>query len=200
MKAREVRKILQISQPTLSKYVKEGKISVIKLNDYNYIYNEEDVYRLIGKKLKKGELIVSYSRVSTQSQKNQLKEQSLRIYDWSIKNGMCLNEQIEDIKSGMNFEREGFNRMLTRVIQGEIKTIIIENKDRLVRFGFELVELLCKFYGTKIIIINDEIQNKPYEQELTEDLISIIHYFSMKSYSHRRRLNKLKKEIEAKDV
>lgn len=195
MTAKEVRKILHISQPTLSKYVKEGKLDVIKINPYHYIYNEEDVYRLIGKKVKKGEKIVSYSRVSSGIQKTQLKEQTQRIYEWSISKGFSLDEQIEDVKSGMNFERAGLNKLIEQIIQCEIKIVIIENKDRLVRFGFELIEQLCKYYGTKILIINDEIQNKTYEQELTEDLLSIIHYFSMKSYSHRRKLNKLKNEI-----
>jgi hypothetical protein len=81
------------------------------------------------------------------------------------------------------------------VINGKIQFVIIENKDRLCRFGFELIEQLFKYYGTNIIIANDTIQNKTYEQELTDDLIYIIHYFSMKSYSNRRKLNKIKKEL-----
>lgn len=200
MKAKQVKKILGITQTTLSKYVKKGKIKFHKINQWSYIYEDESVYALIGKKVKKGEKIVSYSRVSTSIQKNQLKEQTQRIYEWATSNGFSLNEQIEDIKSGMNFERNGFNKLIQQIIQGEIKLVIIENKDRLVRFGFELIEQLCKYYGTKILIINNEIQNKSYEQELTEDLLSIIHYFSMKSYSHRRKLNKLKKEIETDNV
>ena len=96
----------------------------------------------------------------------------------------------------MNFDRIGLNDLIQLVIEGKIEYIIIENKDRLVRFGFELLTNLFKFYGTKIIIINNSIQNKSYEQELTDDLISIIHYFSMKSYSNRRKLNKIKKELE----
>ena len=66
-------------------------------------------------------------------------------------------------------------------------------------FGFELFNEFCKANGTEIIVVS-AAENKTYEQELTEDLLSIIHYFSMKSYSHRRKLNKLKKEIELKNV
>lgn len=102
---------------------------------------------------------------------------------------------IEDIKSGMSFDRKYFKELITNIISGKIECIFIENKDRLCRFGFELLEDLFKYYGTKIIVINNEIQNKSYEQELTDDLISIIHYFSMKSYSNRRKLNKIKKEL-----
>lgn len=97
----------------------------------------------------------------------------------------------------MNFQRDGLNQLIEDIVKGNIELIVIENKDRLCRFGFDLFEQFCKFYKTKILVVN-AISDKSYEQELTEDLISIIHYFSMKSYSHRRELNKLQKEIENK--
>lgn len=95
----------------------------------------------------------------------------------------------------MSFDRNDFKELLEEVINGKIQFVIIENKDRLCRFGFELIEQLFKYYGTYIIVANDSIQNKTYEQELTDDLLSIIHYFSIKSYSNRRKLNKIKKEL-----
>ena len=74
--------------------------------------------------------------------------------------------------------------------------VVIENKDRLVRFGYEILEQIFKYFGCTILVLNDVLENKTYEQELTDDLISIIHYFTMKSYSHRRKLNKIRKELE----
>lgn len=59
-----------------------------------------------------------------------------------------------------------------------------------------MLEHIFKCFGTQIIVLNDSLDNKTYEQELTEDLISIIHYFTIKSYSHRRKLNKIRKELE----
>ena len=82
------------------------------------------------------------------------------------------------------------------IFQGEVETLIVENKDRLVRFGFDMFEKFFKYFGCQIIVLNDAIENKTYEQELTDDLISVIHYFTMKSYSHRRKLNKIRKELE----
>jgi len=197
MKAKDVKNILNITQPTLSKYVKDGLISVIKINDYNYIYNEDDVYRMIGiKKEKHKRFNVSYARVSNRPKNNELIDQSNRIYQFGLIKGIILEKQFEDIKSGMSFDRKDFNEMLKLVIKGKIDYILVENKDRLCRFGFELLVELFKMYGTKILVISDTIQNKSNEQELTDDLISIIHYFSMKSYSNRRKLNKLKKELE----
>ena len=197
MKAKEVLKLLNITRVTLCTYVRKGLIKVTKTPTGQYIYNDEDVYSFIGlKKKRNNKLIISYSRVSTQSQKNQLKEQTNRIYNSCINLGITLDEQIEDIKSGMSYDRKGFQRLCQLVIEGKVQLIIIENKDRLIRFGFEIFEQFFKYFGTTIKILNDNIENKTYEQELTEDLISIIHYFTMKSYSHRRRLNKLRKELE----
>ena len=84
------------------------------------------------------------------------------------------------------------------VINHEVKTVIVENKDRLVRFGFDLVKELFRQHGTEIIVVSDA-DNKTYEQELTEDLISIIHYYSMKSYSNKRKMNKIKKILSEKE-
>lgn len=197
MKANEVLKLLNITRPTLCSYVKRGYIKAVKTPTGMYNYDEDSVLAFIGlKKNKSNTKIISYSRVSTQNQKNQLIEQTNRLYNYCISKGIDLNEQISDIKSGMSFERKGFQNLLTQVIQGKVKLVVIENKDRLVRFGYEIIEGIFKYYGTTILVVNEEIDNKSYEQELTEDLISVIHYFTAKSYSHRRALNKLKRELE----
>ncbi len=197
MKAKEVKKIIGITQPTLQKYVRTGLIRVTKINKNHYVYNEEDVYKLIGlkKKNRQTKHNVSYSRVSTHKQKGQLKEQTNRIYGYCICKGIDLEVQYEDIKSGINFEREQFNLLIEEVLKGKVELVIIENKDRLTRFGFKLIENVFKYFGTRILVINDKIENKSYNQELTEDLVSIIHHFSMKMFSYKRKLNKIKNEM-----
>ena len=200
MKANEVMNLLNISRATLYRYRKSGKLKInSKLSFNNYIYDDESVYAIIGyKKEHKNKKIISYSRVSTQNQKEQLKEQTKRIYDSCISRGINLDEQFEDIKSGMNSDRPSFQKIIQMIIQGKIELLIIENKDRLIRFGYDTLESIFKYFGCKILVLNDVLENKSYEQELTEDLISIIHYFNMKNYSHRRKLNKLRKELEEK--
>lgn len=96
----------------------------------------------------------------------------------------------------MSSERTDFDELIQLVYAGKVEIIVIENKYRLIRFGFDIIEKIFKMFGTTILVLNDSIEDKTYKQELTEDLISIIHYFTMKSYSHRRKLNKLRKEIE----
>lgn len=198
MKSKEVLKLLGVRRETLSRYVKEGKIKVShRYNKTFYEYDDDSIYAFLGKTIDKHDRdIVTYSRVSTQNQKKQLDEQKQRIYDSCIARGLIVSKQYSDIKSGMSSDRKDFQEILRRVIKGEIELVVIENKDRFIRFGFDLLEHLFKYYNCKILVLNDVLDNKTYEQELTEDLISIIHYFTMKNYSHRRKLNKLRKELE----
>ena len=198
MKSNQVLKILGITRQTLCRYVKDGKVKVkARINEKFYEYDDDSIYALIGEKTdKKNKHIVSYARVSTQNQKEQLIEQNTRIYNSCISKGLVLEKQYSDIKSGMSSDRNDFQEIIRRIISNEISILVIENKDRLIRFGYETLEQIFKYFGCQILVLNDVLENKTYEQELTEDLISIIHYFTMKSYSHRRKLNKIRKELE----
>lgn len=193
MKIKEVKQLLKVTNRTVSNYVKLGKIRFVKINDKHYDYNDDDVLNLLNKK-RPNRMTVTYSRVSLSKQKNDLISQTERLYNYAISKGFNLDKQYQDVKSGMSFDRKEFNKLLNDIIQGKIEYVIVENKDRLARFGFDLFESLCKAFNTNVIVTSN-VDNKSYEQELTEDLISIIHHFSMKSYSNRRKLNKIKQEL-----
>lgn len=194
MKAKDVLKILGVTRPTLTKYVKDSTIKTLAKHNGQYVYDDESVYAFLGmKKEKHKRMNVVYARTSNPPKKY-TEEQSMRLVNFCTSNGLTVDEVILDVKSGMNFQRDGLSKLIQMIVKGEIENIIIENKDRLCRFGFELFEEFCKYYKTKIIVVND-LTEKLYKQELTEDLISIINYFSMKSYSHRKKLNKLQKEL-----
>jgi putative resolvase len=195
MKSSEVRRLLGVTERTLTNYNNRGILHPVKINEKHYEYDEKEVYSLVNKNIDSRKN-VTYARVSLRKQKDDLLRQNERLYDFCNSKGIELAEQLEDIKSGMNFnERKSFIRLVTMVVNHEIDTVVIENKDRLVRFGFDLVEELFKQHGTKIIVMSD-VENKSYERELTDDLISIIHYYSMKSYSNRRRLHNAQKALE----
>jgi putative resolvase len=203
MKAKEVKEILGITQNTINNYIKKGVIRYVKVNPYHYIYNDEDVLNLAGGQTN-NRYNVTYARVSLPKQKNDLISQKQRLYDFVLASGLKLEKEFSDVKSGMNFkDRDGFNKLIEEVINNKIDTVFVENKDRLSRFGFELIEKLFHSFGTKIVVISNA-DNITYEQELTQDLISIIHHFSMKSYSNRRKLNKLKQQLtdnnDAEDI
>ena len=189
MKASEVKNILHVTQKTINSYVKTGKLHPVIINSRHYEYDEDEVYNLIGKG-KTERLTVIYSRVSSRKQKNDLQTQEERIYNWAINNGYKVDMKLQDIKSGMCFtERKNFQKLMSLAATGQLGTLIVENRDRLCRFGFEMIEEMFRKLGAKIIVISN-VEDKSYEKELTDDLISIIHYYSMKSYSMRRRLHK----------
>lgn len=194
MKSKEVKRLLGVTQKTINNYIKAGKLNPVKMTSTHYEYDENEVYKLLGKE--KERVSVTYGRVSLPKQKEDLQRQNERLYDFALKNGYKLSEQLSDIKSGMFFkERKSFVKLLDKVTNYQIDKVIIENKDRLVRFGYELLEALFKKFGTEIIVMS-ETDNKSYEQELTDDLLSIIHYYSMKHYSRQRALNNAAKALK----
>ena len=188
MKAKEVLSLLGISRVTLCRYVKLGKIKTILLPNGTYDYDKIDVYKLKGLSVKRKSVI--YARVSTAKQKNDLSNQIENISSFMNAKGVGIDEIYSDISSGMNLNRKDFDKLLSAVMANEIDEVYISYKDRLARLDFELVERLFRKYGTRIVVINSS-ENKTAEEELFEDLIGVIHSFSMKADSKRRLANKL---------
>ena len=156
-------------------------------------YTDEDYYLFLNQiakilveedKENQKRLIVTYSRVSSHGQKDDLKSQQSFIENFVASNGLQVDKNLSDIGSGLNYERKNFLKILELVEQNKIEKIIIAHKDRFVRFGFDYFQNFCKKHNTEIIIIN--LDSYSPEQEFTEDLISIIHCFSSKLYGLRK--------------
>ena len=198
MKAKEVLELLKVHRVTLSKYVKAGIIKTTLKGNGKYDYDEKSVYAFLGKDQKEVEKKnYIYARVSNPP-KRYAEEQAQRVLSYCTSKGIQVEGIFIDVKSGMNFQRRELLNLIDLVFQNKVKTIIVENKDRLVRFGFDLLQEIFKKFECDILVVND-LSEKNFEQELTEDLLAIIHYFSMKSYSNRRKLNKFKQELTAND-
>lgn len=189
MKSNEVLKLLKISRVTLCKYVKNGKIRVEKEPNGYYKYNDEDVYKILGKG-DDGRLNVIYARVSTAKQKQDLENQIANNIAYLNSQGIKVDKIYSDIKSGMSLDRKGFMELLSDVMDYKIKSVYISYKDRLARLSYELVIKLFNDYGTTIEIINN-CESISLEQELFEDIMQTIHSFSMKMYSKRRIAKRL---------
>lgn len=195
MKASQVRRVLNVTQQTLRNYIKQGKLHPIRLSQTKCEYDDDEVYGLIGKRQAKERIGVTYGRVSTSKQRGDLERQNERLMEFAAANGIAVSRQISDVKSGMEFRsRKGFLTLLGMVFENRVKTVVVEHRDRLTRFGFDLVEEIFRLHGTEIMVMT-EVDNRSYEQELTDDLISIIHYYSMKSYSNRRKLHNAEKAL-----
>lgn len=197
MKAKEVMKLLNISRSTLYNYTKEGKIKVTELDNGYYDYDEESVFKVIKKDSR---INVIYCRVSTSKQKTDLENQINKIQNYCNTNNIEINKTYTDIDSGLDLDRNGFNKLLDDVINLRIKNIYITHKDRLNRLSFKTIKQLFNKYGTNIIEItkNTQTSNNTNDNEIFEELISLMHIFSTTMYSNRRKnkINIYKNDIE----
>ena len=132
---------------------------------------------------------ILYARVSSRGQKADLDRQIAKLlflYPSA--------ELITDIASGLNFKRKGLRSILENVRSGNVGSIIVAHKDRLARFGFELIEWLCQLDGTKIVVLNQD--NLSPEREMVEDILAIVHVFSCRLYGLRKYKTKIKEDSD----
>ena len=186
----DMAKRLGVSVKTLQRWDREG-ILIAKRNPNNRRYYTEDQYlEYIGSSNKNNRKTIAYTRVSSNNQKDDLQNQITFIRNYVNAKGEILDDVIQDIGSGLNYNRKHWNNLLLNQIpKGEIEKIYITYKDRFVRFGFDWFERFCNHYNCEIVVINNP-ETSP-QQELIEDLISIIHVFSCRIYG----LRKYKKDI-----
>ena len=184
---REACDILQIDATTLRRWDHEGKIHCIRLSNNFRRVPEEEINRILG--VKSNRIDAIYARVSSSDQKNDLYNQIDRL------KLLYPDAQVfSDIKSGLKFNRKGFIELLNMIEDNKVNNIYITHRDRLARFGFDLIESICKMHNTKIIETDGE-EILSANEELTRDLISIITSFSARLYGLRS--HKMKNILEA---
>ena len=132
-----------------------------------------------------------YARVSNNDAKDNLERQSERLSDFAVKNGFKITREIKEIGSGLNDSRTKLVKLLSSLDDWDI--LIVENKDRLTRFGFNYIEILLNQMGKEILVINETSDNKT---DLVQDLVSIIYSFSARIYGLRRAKNKQQEILE----
>ena len=188
MKSKDVLKLLGVTRVTLTSYVKSGKIKVTKLGNGFYDYDDTSVFAFLKSDPR---INVIYSRVSTYKQKNDLARQIDSIIDYCNIHDITYGKIFKDISSGLDFDRKNFSLLMDDVFNYKIQNIYISYKDRLTRLSFKTIEHIFYRFGTSIIIINDDDEHdtKNTEKELFDELISLIHHFSTKIYSKRKKGN-----------
>ena len=191
MKASEVMDTLNISRSTLYRLVKSEKIKVTRLPNGRLDYNEKSVYdyllKMHGKSQKRKTVI--YARVSTNKQKKDLENQIEMLKQFCISNGWKIDSIYFDVVSALDFDnRKQFWKLFEKVLNHEIERVVITYRDRLTRIGWNFFESLFKKYGTEIIVINDYHNDKTDVDEIFEEIITLLHTFSMKFYSKRRKI------------
>lgn len=148
-------------------------------------YSEEQLRDLKNSRTpQRKEKVVAYCRVSTKSQKDDLEKQVENVKSYMYAKGYSF-EVITDIGSGINYKNKGLRELISLINSNQVTKVVILHKDRLVGFGFELIELLCDLHNVKIEIIDNSEQSN--EEELTDDLIEIITVFANKLYGSRSK-------------
>ena len=185
---------------TLERYDNEGVLKAHRTKTNRRYYTQSQLDDFLNRDDREDETnkkIVAYARVSSNHQKNDLKNQLSFIRNYTNAKGLILDEELSDIGSGLNYKRYNWNKLLDQVDQNQVKQIYITYKDRFVRFGFDWFDSFCKKHGCEIIVLNN-VDTSP-EQEVANDLISVIHVFSCRVYGLRKYKKVIEKDIHKKE-
>ena len=187
-------KILGVSAQTLRNGDKKGKLHPhhTSSNGYRY-YSHEQLNQVMNVKPNLDRIVIGYCRVSSNKQKDDLERQIENMKLYLTAQGKPF-EIISDIGSGIDYKKKGLKELIKRISQNKVDKVVVFYKDRLLRFGFELVEYIASLYDCDIEIIDHT--EKTEQQELVEDLVQIITVFSCKLQGKRaNKARKLVKEL-----
>ena len=186
LKPKDVAEILKVTTKTLIDWDKKGKLVAHRnIHDRRY-YTRDQINEFLCVENRISNDIVIYARVSNNNQKNDLKNQISFLENYCNNKGYSVSKIITDIGSGLNYDRKNWNKMLLDVENYKISKIVVSFKDRFVRFGFQWFKNYCERYGCKIEVVNENSEDKSPEEEMVDDLISIIHVFSCRIYGLRK--------------
>ena len=194
-KPKDFAELLGVSVKTLQRWDRDGILKANRTPTDRRYYTYDQYLQFKGIQTENDiRDTVIYARVSTKNQKDDLQNQVEFLKQFCNAKGIIVNQCIEDFGSGLNYNRKKWNKLLDEVMENKIKTIVISNKDRFIRFGYDWFEKFCEKFNTKIIIVNNETLSP--NEELVQDIISILQVFSCRLYGLRKYKNQIKEDEE----
>ena len=191
---KEVMATLRISRPTMMAYLEQGKLKAEKKPNGYREFDDESVYRLLNKGVKRKTVI--YGRVSTTKQKQDLERQLEMIKQFCFERGYTIAYIYRDIASGISFEKRGdLMKLLDEVTANRIERVVVSYKDRLSRVGFGLFKHLFAKHNCEIVVMSEVGSEKLDNEEIFEEIISLLQCYSMKLYTKRRVRQKIKEAV-----
>jgi putative resolvase len=182
-------KLTGISMNTLRQWDKKGILKPeFKTPRGERFYSDVQLNMLLQKKQSPNRINIGYARVSSKKQEDDLKRQINLLELYLTKQGKAF-KIISDIGSGINYQKSGLKELIKMITSNQVDKICVLYKDRLVRFGFELIEEFSKMHDTKIEIIN-QTEDKSDEEELVEDILNIINVYSCRLNGKKSHINK----------
>ena len=187
---REVADLFGVCTTTIRRWDKSGKLnSALRTMGNHRRYVMEEILNIINGTKEEEKLTVCYSRVSTPGQKEGLDRQAEVIKNYAIDNNYTNIKEIKDIGSGINYNKKGLLELVKLLLTNKVYTLIIQHKDRLLRFGTDIIFYICKLKGINIKVIGEKL-NKTKDEDFVEDIISIITVYSAKISGSRSHKNK----------
>ena len=184
-------KLIGITTRTLQRWDDSGKLVAHRTATGRRFYTDSQYREYMNISVDESHRkIICYTRVSGSNQNKDLQNQIAALEAFAVAQGKPVDEWLSDIGSGLNYKRKSFVQLMKDVDSGNISEIVIAHKDRLVRFGYEWFEMFCESHDCKLTVVN--LQSLSPEEEITQDLLTIIHCFSSRLYGLRR----YKKEIK----
>ena len=194
-KPKDFAELLGVSVKTLQRWDRENilKAKRTPTDRRYYTYDQYLEYKGINNTNSNRKTII-YTRVSTNGQKDDLKNQIKFLLNFTSSEGIIVDEIIEDIGSGLNYNRKKWNKLIEECMENKIDSIIVTHKDRFIRFGFDWFERFLGKFNVKIIVVNNELLSP--QEELVQDIISILHVFSCRIYGLRKYKKKIERDEE----
>lgn len=188
MTIEQAAKRLGVAPSTLRRWEREGKIKPERTSGGHRRYRMSDLYPHLKRERQADKITIAYARVSSHDQKKDLERQRELLELYCASNGWQY-EVIEDLGSGLNYQKKGLRKLLSRILAGDVGRLVLTHKDRLLRFGAELVFAICEEKQVEVVIINQG-DEPSFEEELARDVLEIITVFSARLYGARSHKNR----------
>jgi len=184
-----------VSVKTLQRWDREGRLKAKRTVSGRRYYDEADLDTALNLPQRPAvRLTVAYCRVSSPAQRPDLQNQRAALESYAVSKHVIVDEWIMEIGGGLNFGRKRFLALVDAIVAGEVERLLIAHRDRLARFGFALLKHLCETHETELVVMNTETLSP--EQELVQDLMSIVHCVSSRLYGLRNYRKALEKALK----
>ena len=187
MTIREAGELLGVSNTTLRRWEKTGKLIPERTKGNRRRYRMSQINPSMVRKTEQERKTVAYARVSSHDQKDDLERQKQVLELYCSTQGWTF-ELISDLGSGMNYHKKGLKHLLDEIMDGRVSRLVVTHKDRLLRFGAELVFAICEARNVEVVILNRG-EDTSFEEDLAKDVLEIITVFSARLYGSRSHKN-----------
>jgi predicted site-specific integrase-resolvase len=179
MYADEALELLGITYNTLKGWAKQGRVRRFKQDGGRWVFNDDDVYAMIGKRVSKESLVTLYTRVAgtTESDQKLMADQQRILHAWCSARGLAVDRIYEDWAPSTEYslaERPGLHLLLQDIIQRRVSAVVVETPDRIARLGREIIEQICRYYGVQLVYVNKVIQRPEYLAEQEADIVRLL--------------------------